>query len=271
VLFSRLNALITIPLLIITSATGLLSALASGASGSGLQKGISPVVAALGCTAAVIHSIEKTLGLSARAQKAQGLSTSFSRLSTKIEAQLTEQHMNSASTTTPEDSARFLKTIGEDIGALLGDVTDMPKNIDALIAAALTSAAGGAIASLEGMLGHKQQAAASRGCLSCLCPPPPPPPPPENPIQRLVERVENKVPPPPPRPGGRQSGSKSSSLPNSREMNTSLPAPKPETPPPAFKIVTPLGDGRDVEAALPAPSPPPQAPYSGPSFFGVRL
>ena len=86
-LFGKLEKMLTLPLLVLTTVTGLLSALQSGL-GVNSGKAISVIVAITGCLSALVHTLNQHFQLAARAEKCLGLSKSYQQVVSKIEAEL---------------------------------------------------------------------------------------------------------------------------------------------------------------------------------------
>ena len=88
-LFTKLEKLLTLPLLVLTTLTGFLSALQSGLGGNpSMGKSISTVVAVTGCVSAIVHTLNQHLQFAARAEKSLGLSKSYQNVVSKIESEL---------------------------------------------------------------------------------------------------------------------------------------------------------------------------------------
>jgi hypothetical protein len=86
-LFAKFEKLLTLPLLLLTTVTGFLSALQSGL-GVNTGPALSVVVAITGCLSAIVHTLNQHFAFAARAEKSLGLSKSYQNVTSKIEAEL---------------------------------------------------------------------------------------------------------------------------------------------------------------------------------------
>lgn len=86
-LFGKFEKMLTLPLLLLTTVTGFLSALQSGL-GVNTGPALSVVVAITGCLSAIIHTLNQHFSFAARAEKSLGLSKSYQNVVSKIDAEL---------------------------------------------------------------------------------------------------------------------------------------------------------------------------------------
>ena len=97
-LFTKFEKCLTIPLLVLTSLTGFLSALQSGlGSLAGSAKAVSTVVAITGFLSAMVHTLNQHLAFATRAEKSLNLSKSYQQVVSKIESELNLMKSESAS------------------------------------------------------------------------------------------------------------------------------------------------------------------------------
>jgi len=97
-LFTKFEKMLTLPLLVLTTLTGVLSSLQAGlGSNVNMSKSVSTVVAVTGCVSAIVHTLNQHLAFAARAEKSLGLSKSYQNVASKIEAELNLMKSEAAS------------------------------------------------------------------------------------------------------------------------------------------------------------------------------
>ena len=128
-LFTKFEKCLTIPLLLLTSLTGFLSALQSGlGSLAGSAKAVSTVVAITGFLSAMVHTLNQHLAFATRAEKSLNLSKSYQQVVSKIESEL--NMMKSESAAAPgarpglagRADGKGLEGLASGLGGMLGKI-----------------------------------------------------------------------------------------------------------------------------------------------------
>jgi len=118
---------ISVPLLILSSGTGVTSVAQIG-GGNGAGAALSVLVTVLGVSVAILTALQRYLRYSERAEEARYMARSFARIARTIQYNMTLVESRAISFK-PEAFVKFFDGIHKDMDTLLGETKDLPKEL----------------------------------------------------------------------------------------------------------------------------------------------
>jgi len=118
---------ISVPLLILSSGTGVTSVAQIG-GGNGAGAALSVLVTVLGVSVAILTALQRYLRYSERAEEARYMARSFARIARTIQYNMTLVESRAISFK-PEAFVKFVDGIHKDMDTLLGETKDLPKEL----------------------------------------------------------------------------------------------------------------------------------------------
>ena len=128
-LMKRRHNWISVPLLILSSGTGVSSvAQIGGGNGAGAAQALTVLVTVLGVSVAILTALQRYLRYSERAEEARYMARSFARIARTIQYNMTLVESRAISFKA-EAFVKFVDGIHKDMDTLLGETKDLPKEL----------------------------------------------------------------------------------------------------------------------------------------------